>query len=104
MDAFTSVLVVKALDGLSARATITAQNIANANSAGYRPMRVSFEKMRATTPRIDYAASPELGASGAMRIDLELTTAAATAGRYGALVELLNRQLQIHSLAVTGGA
>lgn len=39
----TGSIVEYALDGLSLRHTAIAANIANANSAGYRPLRVSFE-------------------------------------------------------------
>ena len=37
-------IATKALDGLFARQAATAQNIANANSAGYVPVRVKFEE------------------------------------------------------------
>lgn len=110
MAEITSALIVKALDGLSARQVATAENIANANSPGFRSLRVSFEAalaaaarrgegaVRAVEPRTQSAplADP-------VRVDLELATAAATAGRYSALTELLNRQMQIEALAITGG-
>lgn len=35
-----------------------------------------------------------------MRLDLELATASSTAGRYAAMVEVLNRHMQFHSLAL----
>ena len=110
MAEITSALIVKALDGLSARQLATAENIANANSPGFRALRVSFEQalaaaaqrgegaVRAVQPRTEGTALAE-----PVRVDLELATAAATAGRYSALTELLNRQLQIESLAITGG-
>ena len=37
-----------------------------------------------------------------VHLDLELATAQATTGRYGALTDLLNRQLQMEALAITG--
>lgn len=43
LTGITGSIVEYALDGLSLRHTAIAANIANANSAGYRPMRVSFE-------------------------------------------------------------
>ncbi len=110
--AITEALLLKAMDGLSLRATVTAQNIANANSPGYWPLAVTFEDallkaagrgadaIAAVTPRIapafDSAGKPE------MRLDLELATASATSGRYAALAELLNRRLQLEALAVSG--
>jgi len=104
----TSALIVKALDGLAARQVATAENIANANSPGFRPLRVSFEdalsaargseaSIRAVRPHTGLAPAGE-----AVRIDLELVTAQATTGRYGALTDLLNRQLQLEALAITG--
>jgi flagellar basal-body rod protein FlgB len=105
----TSALIVKALDGLSARAIATAENIANANSPGFRPLRVTFEdalaraarggagEVRAVQPNTAGATTGE-----SVRIDLELATASGTALRYSALTELLGRQMQIESLAITG--
>jgi flagellar basal-body rod protein FlgB len=106
----TSTLLIKALDGLSARQVATAENIANANSPGFRPLRVSFEAALAAAARRGEGAvrAVEARTQGAalaepVRVDLELATAAATAGRYSAITELLNRQLQIEALAITGG-
>ncbi|MFM2411382.1 MAG: hypothetical protein RL481_2210 [Pseudomonadota bacterium] len=112
MEPVSATLILKALDSLSLRATVTAQNIANANSPNYRPMRVSFEEalrsaapqgldaIRAVQPQI-LPSSDEEG-NGALRLDLELATASSTAGRYGTLVEILNRQLQMNALALSG--
>lgn len=102
-------LIVKALDGLSARQMATAENIANASSPGFRPLRVTFEQalaeaagrgeaaVRAVRPRIEGAPAGE-----PVRVDLELATAQQTAGRYAALTELLNRRMQMEAIAVTG--
>lgn len=109
MTEITSTLIVKALDGLVARQVATAENIANASSPGFRPLRVTFEQaladahgrpgaIAAVRPHIEIAPAGE-----AVRVDLELATAQATAGRYAALAELLSRQMQIHAIAVTGG-
>jgi flagellar basal-body rod protein FlgB len=109
MDHLSAALVIKALDGLSARSLATAQNLANANTRGYRPVRVSFEDalaqaasegaaaVRQVQPRFEAVAASE-----ALRLDLEIATASSTSGRYGALVELLNRQLQLRAIAVKG--
>jgi flagellar basal-body rod protein FlgB len=113
LDSFTSSLMIKALDGLSTRAEATAQNIANANSHGYRPIRVTFEQaltqaarsgpaaVNALRPQVE--ADPEAVLRPDGRVDLELSTEATTASRYAALVEILNRRLQIDALAITGG-
>jgi flagellar basal-body rod protein FlgB len=102
-------LIVAALDGLSARQSATAQNIANANSPGFRPLRVTFEQALAqAAPRGEAAiravrARMESGPAGEIvRTDLELATATATASRYSALAELLSRRMQLEAIAVTG--
>lgn len=105
-------VLLKALDGLAMRAEATAQNIANAGTPDYRPVRVSFEQalveatthgssaVKAVTPRMTTDASDD---AGSLRLDLELADAASTAGRYVSLIEMLNRQLQIQSLVLVGG-
>jgi flagellar basal-body rod protein FlgB len=112
LEPVSAALILKALDGLSLRSIATAQNIANANTPDYRPSKVTFEDaltraapngingIKAVTPEI-LSAVDEYGGVG-MRLDLELATASSTAGRYGALVEVLNRQLQIHAIALSG--
>ena len=113
MDPVSAVLINKALDGLSMRATATAQNVANANSPSYRSVRVSFEDslreaarqgsaaVRQMRPTIERA--PQTGAGAEMRLDLELATASQTAMRYAALVDLLGRQMQISRAVIRGG-
>ena len=113
MDALTAAVLMKNLDGLALRAEATSQNIANANSPGYRPVQVTFETALARAASrgaeaVD-AVRPEVIADArfvpgdAVRLDLEMVTASSTAGRYAALVELLNRHAQISTLAVSGG-
>ena len=113
MDPVSAVLINKALDGLSMRATATAQNVANANSPGYRAVRVSFEDalvaaarqggaaVRRTQPTVEHV--PQTGVGAEMRLDLELATASQTAMRYAALIDLLGRQLQISRAVIRGG-
>ena len=113
MDAVSAVLINKALDGLTLRSAATAHNIANANSAGFRPVRVSFEEaLRAAASQGREAVggvAPTMahvlpaGTSAEMRLDLELATASETAMRFGALVDLLGRQLQISRIVIRGG-
>jgi flagellar basal-body rod protein FlgB len=112
MESISSVVLLKALDALSVRATVTAHNIANANSPDFRPLKLTFEEaLRAAAPfgrEAVGAVRPQIidafddQGSQDFRLDLELATATATSGRYGTLAELLNRQLQIHALAVSG--
>jgi flagellar basal-body rod protein FlgB len=112
VDPVTALIVNKNLDGLSMRALATADNIANANSRGFRPSRVTFEEalrgaaasgmdaVRQVRPQLvrDGAA-----AGGEPRLDQELATAAETSMRYSALINLIGRQMQISHIAVRGG-
>lgn len=113
MNPVTAAILMKSLDGLSMRASANSQNIANAGTPGYRPVRVSFEAALAEAAQAGSAAvaavrprltsDPLFQPGDALRLDLEMAEAASTAGRYGALVELLNRHAQISALAVSGG-
>lgn len=114
MDSSLAILLVKALDCLSVRSVATAQNIANAGTPGYRPLGVSFEQaladasgrgddaVQALSPQVD--AIPFDARDGELRLDLELATATTTAQRYGGLVDVLGRQLQLQTLAITGNS
>jgi len=113
VDAVSAILITKALDGLYARSQATAQNVANANSPGFRPIRVDFEAalkaaaregpaaLRTVTPTVGQV--PEGTAGSEIRLDLELATASETGLRYAALLDLLGRQLQISRTAIRGG-
>jgi flagellar basal-body rod protein FlgB len=112
MNPLISAIINRALDGLSLRSTATAQNIANVNSPGYRPVRVSFEaelaaaatrgedNVRSVPLQIEAAA---LNGTDAVRMDLELAEQSKTALRYGALVDLLARELQLQRTIIKGG-
>lgn len=111
MDPISASLIARALDGLSLRQMATAENIANANSPDFRPVRVTFEEaLRLAAPqgreaiarvRPDISRAP--AGEGGMRLDLELATAAETSLRYAALIDLLGRQFQIGRIAIRGG-
>ena len=109
MHTLSSALLIKALDGLSARAEAIASNVANAQSPHYAPVKVTFEEALAAAAhrgsRSVAAVRPQFvtEASDGVRLDIEIADSAATAGRYAALVEVLNRELQIRSLAQSGG-
>jgi flagellar basal-body rod protein FlgB len=112
METSTAILMLKALDGLSARSIATAQNIANASTPGYQPLRVSFEQaladaaargddaVKAVLPQTQTIPAGER--DGELRLDLELATASATALRYDGIVDVLDRRLQLQTLAITG--
>lgn len=113
MDQLSALLITKALDGLAMRASAISQNVANANSPGYQPIRVSFEDelrgaasggpdaVRAVEPQFQRVMSN--GIDVELRIDLEMASASETALRYSALVDVLSRQMQISRLIVRGG-
>lgn len=113
MDEISTALITRALEGLNQRYLFTAQNIANANSPDYRPVRVSFEEsLRAASGQgLDAitAVEPEIHAEDqveggeAMRLDLELATASQTAMRYRALVDILGRQMALHRALLAAG-
>lgn len=114
MDNGAAILMIKALDGLAARLTATSENIANASTPNYRPLRVTFENalaeaaskgdaaVRDVVPQLERVASGTVDAE--VRIDQEAATASMTALRYSALIEMLNRQGQIASLPLTGNS
>jgi len=113
MDPISGVLIGKALDGLSQRYNFTAQNIANANTPHYRPLRVSFEEdlrqavsggqaaINAVRPQT--IVDPTTSGDDGVRLDLELATASQTAMRYRALLDLLGQQLRLERTILTGG-
>jgi flagellar basal-body rod protein FlgB len=113
VDAISSVIINKALDGLSLRAQATAQNIASASSRDFQPVQVRFEEslkaaaakgsdaVRGVSLQITRTAPSSLGSEP--RLDLELATASETALRYTALLDLLGRQMQISRTAIRGG-
>jgi flagellar basal-body rod protein FlgB len=112
MNTLISAIINKTLDGLSLRSAATAQNIANVNSSGYRPVRVSFEaELAAAAAKDDESVravpleiepvDPRGGQP--VRMDLELETQSETAMRYGALVDLLARELQLQRTIIRGG-
>ena len=112
MDQVNAILALKSLDLLSQRLDVVANNIANANSIGFQPRRVSFEaalKQAAEHgPREIEGLRVEPQVEGAdlsqgVRLDLELADAAATGRRYSAVLEVLSRQIQLEHLVANGG-
>lgn len=112
MNPTISAILTKALDGLLLRSQATAQNIANVNSKGYRPLAVSFEtelKAAANQGAAAVRALPlnmhqeKLPVGQGVRMDLELETQSETAMRYGALVDVLARELQLQNTIIKGG-
>lgn len=113
MEAITSAVINKALDSLSMRYEYIAQNISNANSTDYLPVRVSFEEnlrsaasknveaINAVNPKLTYIDNNSTGTG--LRLDMELASAAQTAMRYNALINILGRQMSLARSVVRGG-
>jgi len=104
MSNLTAIMALKALDGLTLRAEVTSQNIANANTPGYRPLRVTFEDALGDAARHGTAAvdalqprverDPGVAQATGVRLDLQMATSSMTSARYAALIEILSLQMQ----------
>ena len=111
MTPLISAILNKALDGLSLRAAATAENIANGSSPGYRPVRVAFEaelaaaaaKGEDSVRAVQLDVEPAALGLQPVRMDLELADQTETAMRYGALVDVLARELQLQRTIIRGG-
>ena len=113
MTSTTVAIIAKALDGLDARQGATAQNIANAGTENYRPIRVRFEdSLRAAAAqgidaiagvRVETELAPMPRVASEMRLDLEIATASQTAMRYGALLSVLEGRGAMMRAVIDGG-
>lgn len=113
MSEVSQILTIKAMDALSLRQTAIAENIANSNSQSYAVKSVDFEAelrkaaeagpeaLRNFSARIETTGPVQSGDD--IRLDLEMQSASATAMRYAALSDILNRQMQINRIIVRGG-
>jgi flagellar basal-body rod protein FlgB len=116
-DNGTTALLGLALDAAVMRHQAIAHNIANANTAGYRPLGVSFESRlgavkdalaRGTgvTPASVAAARPAVEtapAAEAVRIDAEIARLSENTLHHQALLKMLNRHFSIVSAAIGEG-
>lgn len=126
IEAVTTASLSLALDAATLRQQVIATNIANANSIGYAPQRVSFEAQiedglradarsgagglgglgGAAAPALQVRIDPELAANGGpavVHVDSEVAALAENNLHYQALVRGLNRHLSILASAVTEG-
>ena len=112
MEATSPVLLLKLMDCLSLRMKAHAENIANAGTPRYRPLTVTFEdaiKAAASQGDAGVAAvepvlrrAPASGGFHELRMDLELAAMTKTASRYGTMADMLDRELQLRELAISG--
>ncbi len=112
----TALAAIKALDGLLLRQTVTANNIANANSEGFVASDVSFEsalrRAMATgdvqsvrqSPITQFTRESVQGPAGErVRIDQEVASLSETSMSYQLLVAMLDRRLSTAKLAFSDG-
>lgn len=114
----TSSVIGMALDGLSMRHDAIASNIANINTAGYRPVKVSFEDQLANLaeagrhalpqqlaevkPQVSFS-SPANAASSEMRLDMNTVMLNQNTLQYQALISGLDKYMSSIALATNDG-
>lgn len=121
LEAVTTAALSATLDAASRRHALIATNIANANTEGYAPARLSFEAQlqeaqavlreqgRLDEPGLALLrslseASPETGESGEpVKLDVEMAQLAHNAVQFQALTQGLARHLSLLALAAADG-
>jgi flagellar basal-body rod protein FlgB len=121
LEAVTTAALSAALDGASRRHAVAAANIANANTEGYVPLRLSFEEQLAEARAIlsdrgvldgtalDHLRSAPVMAAGTeeaarpVQLDMEMAEIARNAVQFQSLVQGLARHLSILALAAADG-
>ncbi|MFO1197499.1 MAG: flagellar basal body rod protein FlgB [Burkholderiaceae bacterium] len=121
-DDVTMALLLKALDAASLRHQAIASNLANANSPGYRALRVNFEQqlgfargalaradgslaaadVAGVSPRLEQAPPPRAG-SAAVMVDMEMVRLAQNTVQYQALLKGLSTRMSILATAISEG-
>ncbi|GIU68059.1 flagellar basal body rod protein FlgB [Candidatus Phycosocius spiralis] len=110
LDPLTHVLLVKALDGLLLRQEYIAQNIANASTPDYKPVRVTFEQALkeakndgiSEISQLKPQVYEDLNARGqGVRLDMELASATQAALRFSGLIEVLGRHFALQRILVS---
>ncbi|HEX9812993.1 MAG TPA: flagellar basal body protein [Burkholderiales bacterium] len=118
----TSALVSLALDAAASKHLAIAQNIANANNEGYRPLRVEFDRQlalfrnelldrgddaRATrlvdTLRSSTVATEEPQAAAKVQLDVEVAKMAENTVHYQALLAARGKMASLVRIAINGG-
>ena len=122
METSTIRAVALALDAANLRHQAIASNIANADTAGYRPLRVSFEQhldalraalqgsrpldqslLETARPRIERETASSVSGSSAVALDEQVGKLTENAVHYQALLRALNKQFSILSAAINDG-
>lgn len=110
IEAVTLPALSTALDAAVIRQQVIANNIANANTEGFKAQRVSFSMaLDAAGPVGGASLSPRLepqvtlSADGAVRLDSEVAAMAQNGAHYQALLKAMNRHLSVLASAVSDG-
>jgi flagellar basal-body rod protein FlgB len=115
---------MKALDAASLRHTVLAQNIANATTPGYQPLRVNFEEQLAMArndvldrandaaarraveslrPGIEPSPAVDSGADDKIKLDAEIAKMMQNAVYYQSLLTAMSKNGSIVRMAVREG-
>ena len=122
IDSATMGVLRLALDAASLRHRVIAHNVANANTEGFAPLRVSFEDqfdavrsalsrsepvdrslLESAQPAISQDSPLEGSAAARVALDLEMARLAQNAVHYQALLRGTSKHLSILGIAVTEG-
>lgn len=101
----TAAVALKALDGLYLRQMVAADNLANAQAAGFSPSRVDFEaSLRAAGTRPEAIAAAPVTRTPLpgtpVRIDQEVAGMSQTTLQYQLLLTLLDTRLAMQRAAL----
>jgi flagellar basal-body rod protein FlgB len=121
VEGVTMSLLNLALDTASLRQKAHANNIANANVSGYKPVQVNFESqlqdvrqtlhdggvvnlsaLKGIVPQIEEIPVLYQGSQG-IELDSEIAKLSENAVQYQALIKGLNKELSILSMAISEG-
>jgi flagellar basal-body rod protein FlgB len=121
VEGVTMSLLNLALDTASLRQKAHANNIANANVMGYKPVQVNFESqlqevrqtlqeggavnlsaLNGISPQLEEISAGYQGPQG-IEIDSEIAKLSENAVQYQALIKGLNKELSILSMAISEG-
>jgi flagellar basal-body rod protein FlgB len=116
-EAVTSAVLKLAMDGAALRHQALASNIANAQTPGYAPLKVSFEselgRARARLAAGENAATvladaaPEMSegdtGAGALPVDMQVAELAQNVVQYQALLKGWSKRMAILSAAINEG-
>lgn len=122
LEAVTAAALGLALDAASLRQQALAANIANANTAGYVPLRVSFDaqledarraleldgridaaSLEGVEPAIESAQADSNGLQPRVQLDVEVAEMARNAAHYQALLKGLSSHYAMLAAAVGDG-